>query len=122
MFQGLRTVVYHVADLAAAKDWYAGVLGHAPYFDEPYYVGFAVGGFELGLVPADAGGNVGGAYVYWGVPDIAAAAERLAELGATARGGVQDVGGGIRVAEFTDPFGNLLAVIANPHFDVKEVR
>ncbi len=122
MFQGLRTVVYHVADLAAAKAWYAGVLGYAQYFDEPYYVGFAVGGFELGLVPDAAGGSIGGAYVYWGVPEIDAAATRLAEHGAVARGGVQDVGGGIKVAEFADPFGNLLGVIVNPHFDVSVVR
>ena len=122
MFQGLRTVVYHVADLDAAKAWYAEVLGHAPYFDEPYYVGFAVGGFELGLVPDDAGGSIGGTYVYWGVPDIAAAVKRLAEAGAVPKGGVQDVGGGIQVAEFTDPFGNLLAVIVNPHFDVRQAR
>ena len=27
------------------------VLGVAPYFDQPFYVGFNVGGFELGLLP-----------------------------------------------------------------------
>ena len=36
-------------DLDAAKAWYAKVLGVRPYFDTPYYVGFNVGGFELGL-------------------------------------------------------------------------
>jgi catechol 2,3-dioxygenase-like lactoylglutathione lyase family enzyme len=51
MMLGLRSVIYPVRDLAAAKAWYAGVLGAAPYFDQPFYVGFAVGGFELGLVP-----------------------------------------------------------------------
>ena len=56
MFQGLRTVVYQVRDLTKAKDWYANVLGIQPYFDQPFYVGFNVGGYELGLVPTpDAG-------------------------------------------------------------------
>jgi catechol 2,3-dioxygenase-like lactoylglutathione lyase family enzyme len=48
MFLGLRTVIYPAPDLAAAKVWYAKVLGAAPYFDEPFYVWFSVGGFELG--------------------------------------------------------------------------
>ena len=117
MLQGLRTVVYHVADLTAAKSWYVKLLGFGPYFDEPFYVGFTVGGFELGLVPDELPDGVGGTHAYWGVADIAAAAARIADLGATPRGGIQDVGGGIRVAEFTDPFGNLVGVIANPHFD-----
>jgi hypothetical protein len=35
MFQGLRTVIYHVSDLDRAKAWYASVLGVEPYFDQP---------------------------------------------------------------------------------------
>ena len=46
MIQGLRTVIYQVDDLQAAKDWYSLVLDIKPYFDEPFYVGFNVGGFE----------------------------------------------------------------------------
>ena len=40
---------------------FAAVVGHAPYFDEPFYAGFAVGGFELGLMPdaPDAGAGIG---------------------------------------------------------------
>src|SRR3954449_6898677 len=69
MILGLRTVGYHVSDLAAAKTWYASVVGHAPYFDEPFYVGFEVGGFELGLIP-DGTPGPGGCVAFWGVPDI----------------------------------------------------
>ena len=54
MFLGLRTAIYPVSDLALAKDWYEEVLGRQPYFDQPFYVGFSVGGFELGLIPADS--------------------------------------------------------------------
>ena len=48
-FAGLRTAKYAAQDLAAAKKWYAEVLGRQPYFDEPFYVGFDVGGYELFL-------------------------------------------------------------------------
>jgi catechol 2,3-dioxygenase-like lactoylglutathione lyase family enzyme len=51
MVLGLRTAIYPVPDLAAGKAWYSRVLGREPYFDQPFYVGYAVGGFELGLIP-----------------------------------------------------------------------
>ena len=51
MFLGLRTVIYPVRDLDTAKRWWSTVLGIAPYFDQPYYVGFNVGGYELALDP-----------------------------------------------------------------------
>jgi predicted enzyme related to lactoylglutathione lyase len=115
---GLRTAIYHVADLDRAKAWYASVLGIEPYFDQPFYVGFEVGGFELGLDPDPSSGSsgAGGVTAYWGVEDADAALARLLELGARERSGVQEVGEGIRVATVTDPFGNVLGVIENPHF------
>ena len=118
MFHGLRTVIYHVSDLEKAKAWYSEVLGIKPYFDEPFYVGFNVGGFELGLDP-DAGDGLkgsGGVVAYWGVSDATEAFTRLLELGATAQEDVQEVGGDIRVATVKDPLGNILGVIENPHF------
>lgn len=117
MFQGLRTAIYQVDDLAKAKAWYANVLGFAPYFDEPFYVGFNVGGYELGLLPADAEvvrGNA--ALAYWGVPNAKQAVQRLIEAGAKLKSEIQDVGEGILVAAVEDPFGNILGVIENPHF------
>lgn len=80
MIQGLRTVIYHVADLAQAKAWYSQVLQHEPYFDQPFYVGYSVGGFELGLVP-DGKSGPGGSVAYWGVADAAAEVKRMEELG-----------------------------------------
>ncbi len=123
MFQGLRTVIYHVGDLARAKEWYGAVLGIRPYFDEPFYVGFDVGGFELGLQPEEPGGSrvSTGVTAYWGVDDADAAFERLLELGATAHYEVQDVGDDIRVATFLDPYGNVLGIIENPHFALGNV-
>jgi len=119
--QGLRTVVYHVTDLGAAKAWYSRVLEREPYFDQPFYVGYEVGGFELGLVPEGRPGP-GGTVAYWGVPDAAAAMERFEALGIAVREPLQDVGEGIKVAAVGDPFGNLFGIIENPQFSLAKVR
>jgi predicted enzyme related to lactoylglutathione lyase len=118
---GLRTALYPAPDLARAKAWYTQVLEQAPYFDEPFYVGFEVGGFELGLLP-DATPGTTGPQPLWGVADVSTAHARLLTLGATALEAVTDVGGGIKVAAVTDPFGNRLGLIENPSFDLKKVR
>ncbi len=118
-FKALMTVTYPVTDLARAKAWYAEAFGVAPYFDEPFYVGFNVAGYELGLMPAEPPAHVPGTQggtPFWGVDDIAAAHERLVALGARQLAAVQDVGGGIRVSTLLDPDGNVLGLIENPHF------
>lgn len=121
MFLGLRTVGYHVNDLDAAKVWYSSVLGVAPYFDQPFYVGFNVAGYELGLQPSAtvATNKADGVVAYWGVDDAAIALKRLLEQGAILHEDVQDVGEGIKVASVRDPFGNVFGVIENPHFKVQ---
>jgi predicted enzyme related to lactoylglutathione lyase len=122
MFLGLRTGIYHVEDLARAKEWYTKVLGVQPYFDQAFYVGFNVGGYELGLVPDEASGDKRqpSSVAYWGVDDAKAAYQRLLELGATSQEPVTDVGGGIIVAAVYDPFGNVLGVIQNPYFKLPD--
>ena len=69
---GLRTTAYIVADLSQAKEWYSKAFKVEPYFDEPFYVGFNIGGYELGLMPEGDGANQKGENVlsYWGVEDI----------------------------------------------------
>ena len=115
MLEGLRTVVYTVADLGKAKAWYTDLLGAGPYFDEPFYVGFNVGGYELGLIPTENGTGEGST-TYWGVADADAAYASLLAHGASTLSPVADVGGGIRLGAVTAPFGNVLGVICNPHF------
>ncbi|WP_348731757.1 VOC family protein [Rheinheimera texasensis] len=118
---GLRTVIYPVADLAAATAWYQQVFQTGPYFNQPFYVGFAIGGFELGLVP-DGQPSRDGQVVYWGTEDIDAELERIRALGAVVVAAVTDVGEGIRVASLGDPFGNVLGLIQNPLFNLAQVR
>jgi predicted enzyme related to lactoylglutathione lyase len=121
MFLGLRTAIYHVDDIEKGKAWYARALGIEPYFDQPFYVGFNVGGYELGLQPTDAAGAAmsDGAVAYWGVEDAETAHQHMIELGATAHEAVQDVGEGIKVATVKDPFGNVFGIIENPHFKIQ---
>jgi predicted enzyme related to lactoylglutathione lyase len=120
-FLGLRTAKYSAPDIAAAKAWYSKVLESTPYFDEPFYVGFNVGGFELGITPeVDAEPERPEAGIaYWGVADADAAYRRLISLGATDYERVQDVGGDIKIGAVRDPFGNILGVIQNPHFKIE---
>ncbi len=118
MFLGLRTAIYHVDDIDKAKSWYSSVLGIKPYFDEPFYVGFNVGGYELGLQPGEStsADKAAGAVAYWGVTNAEVDLNRVIKLGATWHEDVQDVGGGIKVATVKDPFGNVFGIIENPHF------
>lgn len=119
MILGLRTAIYPAADLARAARWYAEVLGRKPYFNEPFYVGFAVGGFELGLVP-DGEPGTSGPQALWGVTNADEELARLLKLGATLLEPVTEVGGGIRVAAVKDPFGNRFGIIENPNFKFSE--
>ena len=117
MLQGLRTVVYHVDNLERAKEWYTQVVGCPPYFDEPFYVGFNVGGFELGLDPDMSNVVMGNSEVaYWGVADIENTFPRIVEIGAEVVSEIAEVGEGIKVAAVRDPFGNIFGIIENPHF------
>lgn len=114
---GLYTTIYHVADLASAKRWYARMLDLQPYFDQPFYVGFNVAGHELGLLPqADTKRQGLDTVAYWGVLDIAAACKSLETLGHELFEPVTEVGEGIRVASFLDPDGHIIGLIENPHF------
>jgi predicted enzyme related to lactoylglutathione lyase len=114
-------VIYAVTDLAQAKTWYNQVLEREPYFDQPFYVGYSVGGFELGLVP-DGKPGPGGTVAYWGVPDAAAAQSRLEALGANVVEPVHDVGDGVKLGTVADPFGNMFGIIENPHFSTQNVQ
>ncbi|MEZ0485062.1 VOC family protein [Fibrella aquatica] len=118
---GLRTTIYAAPNLEQAKAWYTTFLGIEPYFDEPFYVGFNVGGYELGLDP-DLTPGQGTPVTYWGVTDVQATWQLLLNQGATAQQEPQHVGGDIIVATLNDPFGNTLGIIYNPHFKVEQAN
>jgi predicted enzyme related to lactoylglutathione lyase len=115
---GLRTVIYKVADIAAAKAWYAKAFEVEPYFDQPFYVGFSIDGFELGLQPEETlvKEKAESVAAYWATGDVRSTYDRLLSVGALANEAPQEVGGGIVVATVKDPWNNVIGLIYNPHF------
>ncbi|MGO1520094.1 MAG: VOC family protein [Sphingobacterium sp.] len=119
---GLRTTIYKVAQIQEATRWYTKAFGKEPYFNEPYYVGFNIGGYELGLQPEETPNDhkSDNVVAYWGVEDIDATYDRLINLGATENEKPRNVGGEIITASVKDPFGNIIGLIYNPYFGLKD--
>lgn len=120
---GLRTVVYKVTDLQKAKEWYSKAFDKKPYFDEPFYVGFNIGGFELGLLPTEKINTAEyevSSITYWGVENITSSFEKLISNGAKSIEEPNNVGGELMVATVQDPWGNFIGIIYNPEFKIEE--
>src|SRR6185503_14074809 len=98
-FQGLGTVIYAAPDLERAKEWYAKAFQQEPYFDQPFYVGFNIAGYELGLDPngSATGSGRGGSIAYWRVEDLQRVVDHFVATGATVVSPLNDVGDGIQV-------------------------
>jgi predicted enzyme related to lactoylglutathione lyase/uncharacterized damage-inducible protein DinB len=115
---GVSTVRLHAADLPAARDWYAALLGAAPYFEREQYVEWRVGphGHELGILDLKYAPQheQGGSVTYWQVDDVDAALTDLLGRGATVHEDLRDLGGGYRGAVVIDPFCNALGIMQRP--------
>lgn len=116
---GLRTTIYKVVDLKKATAWYTKVFETKPYFDETFYVGFNVGGYELGLQPEEKEGDkADNVLSYWGVENVETEYKRFLAAGAKEHEAPQNVGGDIVVATVKDPWGNVIGLIYNPGFRI----
>lgn len=115
---GLRTAIYKVSDLKKAKEWYSKAFQSEPYFDEVFYVGYNIAGYELGLHPEEkpVTKKAESVMTYWGVEDIDKEYSRFLTLGAVVHQAPQNVGGEIVVAEIKDPWDNIIGLIYNPEF------
>jgi predicted enzyme related to lactoylglutathione lyase len=109
--QGIKTVLHPVSDLAAAKAVYTALLGIAPQADSEYYVGYTAEGQQIGLVPGGGPQGMTSPVAYWHVADIEAKLGEVTAAGATVKEAPHEVGGGRRVASFTDLDGNVLGLI-----------
>jgi predicted enzyme related to lactoylglutathione lyase len=114
---GLRTVIYPAPELAAASAWWTQQLGFGPYFDQPFYVGFEVAGYELGLLPTADPAD--GALTYWGVEDVDEAVGQLIASGASVHSPATEVGDSIVTATVRTPSGAIVGLIFNPHFTAR---
>jgi predicted enzyme related to lactoylglutathione lyase len=106
-----HSVIYTVSNLATAKAVHGAVLGVAPHTDQPYYVGFNVGGFEIGLVPQTPETGKVAPLGYVQVDDIDTVLGDVEAAGATVIDHPHDVGGGTRLATVADENGNVLGLL-----------
>lgn len=112
MLKGIKTIVYHVSNLEEAKLWYSEIFGIKPYFDESFYVGFNIGGYELGLDPSSAEYSDGNnSITYWNVEEIDAAFAHFKSKNVILHQEIHAVGDGIRLGSIRDPFGNVIGLI-----------
>ena len=105
MAENIKLVVYPVKDLTAAKKFFSEFLGVEPYADGEWYVGYRVDGQEIGLDPN--GTDVIG---YVEVEDIKSSLQGLVEAGGKVKQDVQDVGGGMLMAQIEDADGNVVGL------------
>ena len=92
---GLRTCCYKVPNLEEAKSWCSDIFETKPYFDEVFYVGFNIGGFELGLLPEEKISKEkksDSVLCYWGVEDIKSIYQKFLDAGATVHEEPNNVG------------------------------
>ncbi|WP_127505592.1 VOC family protein [Actinoplanes solisilvae] len=122
--RGLTTVTFFADDMEAARAWYSQVFEIEPYFDKGgAYLEWRVGDYqhEFGVLdskyaPHPLTGQASGAIVYWAVDDVEAAYARLLSLGAKEHDKPTERGTGYVTASVLDPFGNVLGVMFNQHY------
>ena len=110
MTSGVKTILYPVTDLAAAKAIFGALLGAAPIADSPYYVGYEVAGQQIGLVPNGTSQGLTGPTPYFTVDDIQASVQALVAACGQAVQDPRDVGGGRLVALVNDADGNVIGL------------
>ena len=110
MNQGIKAVVYPVTNLDQAKATFQTMLGVEPYTDSPYYVGFKVGGLDIGL---DPNGHKTGMTAYYDVDDIKQRLQSLLDAGAHMEQEIKDIGGGGLIASVRDADGNIIGLRQN---------
>jgi predicted enzyme related to lactoylglutathione lyase len=110
--EGIKTVLIPVSDAATSKPLYEALLGAQPQMDQPYYVGWDVGGQAIGLVPHRPDMTAPVCYAH--VDDIHDTLARVHAAGATVQQEPTDVGGGKLVATVQDPDGNVVGIIQAP--------
>lgn len=126
--RGLATVTLWADDVAAAREWYAEVLGIEPYFQrpdaaQPAYVEFRLGDHqdELGIIdrryaPPGSSTQPGGAIAHWHVDDVAATITALEAKGATVYMPLTVREAGFVTAAVQDPFDNVIGLMYNPNW------
>ncbi|HRP91222.1 MAG TPA: VOC family protein [Edaphocola sp.] len=124
MLRGIATINFYAANHTEAVTWYSQYLNTKPYFNVPGYSEFRLGDFqaELGIVdnkyaPKNISEKPAGITAYWHVDNLQVAVDKALKMGATIFDPITPRGdSGFVTAAVTDPFGNILGLMYNPHY------
>lgn len=108
---GVKTIIYPVRDLTAAKAIFGALLGVEPTSDYPQYVGYELAGQQIGLNPSGHDYGQTGPVPYWHVEDMPATLQALIAAGATVSQEPTPVGGGRIIASLKDADDNPIGLI-----------
>ncbi len=122
--RGIATVNIWAADHSKAVSWYSELLKVKPYFERPGYAEFRVGDYEteVGIIDSSYAPYLAfpdkpaGAVIYWQVDDVQAMFSKLLTMNSTELEAPKDRGNGFTTATVVDPFGNMLGIMQNPHY------
>jgi len=108
-------VLVHVGDVDEALRWYAQAFPNAHVrtdLDVPGLAVLNVDGVQLELVLADekVGSGPAGSVVYWRVPSVTEALERLQILGGELYRGPMNIEQGLSMCQVGDPWGNCIGL------------
>ncbi len=110
----VAAVMVHVADVAEAIDWYKRAFPEATRrgVDGTDFEYLDVGGVQLELVPSDekVGSGPCGSVVYWEVPQLGEAIDRVLSLGALLYRGPLAIEDGRSMCQVQDPWGNCIGL------------
>lgn len=114
---GIGQIARHASDIGRAVDFYGGVLGLPHLYTFGDLAFFDCDGTRLFVSRGEGGVPAGQSIIYFRVPDIQAAYERLTGRGVTFEGPPHRIhrhadGAEEWMAFFTDPDGGLLAIMA----------
>jgi|SRR6476469_5722961 len=110
MNKGIKTIIYPVTDVNAAKATFRKLLGVEPYADQPYYVGFKIDDQDIGLVPK---GTHAAMTAFYHVDDIKNSLQILLDAGAETIQDIRNVGGERLIASAKDKDGNIIGLVQN---------
>jgi len=110
MNKGVKTILYPVKDMTAAKILFSKFLEIEPYADQPYYVGFKIDDQDIGLIPNNP---EAGMTAFYHVDDIKNSLQILVDAGAAIIQDIKNVGGGRLIASVKDTNGNIIGLVQN---------
>ncbi len=106
----------HVADVAAALDWYSRAFPAARrtniHWPKKNFEYLELNGIQIEIVPADekVASGPAGTVVYWTVADFEAEVNHFQSVGATLFRGPAEIEDGMRMCQIRDPWGNCIGL------------